>query len=111
MSAKKKMGIKKRGLLGRYVIVRAVGAGVHSGVLVAREGDRVKLRDSRRLWRWWSRFSLSELADEGVRADKVGECRFSAPTAETWELRDWCELRPCSAAAEKSIREVPDANA
>ena len=107
---KKKKAVKKKGLIGRYVIIRANSAGVHAGILEARKGDRVTIRDSRRLWRWWSRFSLSELANEGVRADKILECRFSAPTSESVELRDWCEIRPCSKVSEKSIRGVANAN-
>ena len=100
----------KKGLIGKYVVVRAYAAGVHSGILVSQDGAQAELRDSRRLWRWWSRFSLSELADEGVRKDKVGECRFSAPTEATWMMRDWCEIRPCTKEAERSIREVANAN-
>ena len=98
--------------VGQYCVVRCRDAGVHAGVVVGvdRANRIVWLSDSRRLWRWWSRFTLSELADEGVRTDKVGECRFSAPTAATVEIAGWCEIRPCSDAAEKSIRGVPNAN-
>lgn len=97
---------------GQYVLVRCRDAGVHCGILVSSDAQSgsVRLRDSRRLWRWWSRFTLSELAAEGVRADKVGECRFSAPTPQTVEIRPWCELRPCSAEAERSLRGVSNAN-
>lgn len=100
---------------GQYVVVRCRDAGVHAGILVesgAKDGVTFcRLRDSRRLWRWWSRFTLSELASEGVRADKVGECRFSAPSPEVVELAGYCEIRPCPAAAERSLRGVPNANA
>jgi hypothetical protein len=97
--------------VGRYVLVRCRGAGVHVGILEGRTDHVVRLRDSRRCWRWWSRFTLSELADEGVRPDKVSECRFSAPTPETIELAEWLEIRPCSGVAERSLRAVPNANA
>lgn len=97
---------------GEYVLVRCRDAGVHCGILegVDRATATVWLSDSRRLWRWWSRFTLSELADEGVRQDKVGECKFSAPTPSVVEIVGYCELRPCSIEAEKTLREVCNAN-
>jgi len=95
---------------GQYVIVRTREAGVHAGIITRKKGDEVTLRDSRRLWRWWSRFTLSELSQEGVRQDKISECKFAVPLAAEIDIRPWCEILPCTSAAEKSIREVPNAN-
>ncbi len=39
-------------LIGRHVIIRATGAGVHAGILEAYDGQTVRLSSSRRLWRW-----------------------------------------------------------
>jgi hypothetical protein len=91
-----------------YCIIRCRDAGVHAGELISRKGREVKLRNSRRLWRWWSRFSLSELALEGPRKDKISECRFAA-SIPSIELLEVCEVIPCSRSAEKSIKAVPDA--
>jgi hypothetical protein len=38
--------------IGKKVIVRAYGSGVHFGTLVAQDGQQVELALARRLWRW-----------------------------------------------------------
>jgi len=65
---------------GDYVIVRCKNAGVHAGYLINRADSVVKLQNSRRLWRWWSKFTLSGLAMCGVLSGKESECRFSCVT-------------------------------
>lgn len=47
---------------GDCVILRCRNAGVHAGYLKSRENGIVLLENSRRLWHWWSKFSLSGLA-------------------------------------------------
>jgi hypothetical protein len=46
-----------------------------------------------------------------VRKDKVTECKFAVPIESTIAITAWCEIIPVTTAAEKTIREVPDANA
>ena len=59
--------------IGRHVIARCSGAGVHAGVLVAAHGDggSVILKDARRLWRWRAKdgVALSGVAMHGIVAD------------------------------------------
>ena len=62
-----------------YVIVRSHTAGVHAGYLSNREGDRITLLQSRRLWRWCGA-SLSQVANYGP-AD--GDNRFGGPVIQT----------------------------
>jgi hypothetical protein len=92
----------------RYVIVRCRDAGVHAGEFVSRKGREVKLTNARRLWRWWSRFSLTELAKEGPLVSKLSENRYSTPSG-TIELLDACEVIDCTDSAAKAIKGVPDA--
>ncbi len=56
------------------VLVRTYSAGVHFGYLVAREGKEVTLTRSRRIWRWYGAWTLSEIATSGLdaRTSKVG---------------------------------------
>ena len=92
-----------------YVIVRCTQAGVHAGEFVKQEGTHVTLKNARRLWKWFSRFSLTDLATEGPRQDKISENWYSMPAKEI-KLLDACEIITCTAEGEKGIRAVPNAN-
>ncbi len=56
------------------VIVRTYSAGAHFGYLVSRDGKEVTLERSRRLWRWFGAWTLSEIATDGldVTKSKIG---------------------------------------
>ena len=94
---------------GNYCIVRCRNAGVHAGYVESRKDGVLRLRDSRRLWRWWSKFSLSGLATDGPLESKIEEQRYACvlPLIELTES-DVCEVIPCSDAAAKAIQEVPE---
>ena len=53
-------------MIGKLVIVRTYGAGVHVGTLKSRNGQEVSLSDARRLWRWRGANTLHEVAIHGV---------------------------------------------
>jgi hypothetical protein len=98
---------KKEGL--SYCIVRCRNAGVHAGYLKSRENGVVTLLDSRRLWRWWSKFTLSGLATAGVLAGKEDECRFACVVAELQLTEcDVCEVIPCTEKAFLSINSIKE---
>ena len=88
-----------------FVIVRARDAGVHAGYYQSHSGREVKLIKAIRLWRWWSSFTLSNLALEGVLKGKESEVRFSKPVSKLVIL-DACEIIECSAKARESIEGV-----
>ena len=94
---------------GDFVIVRCKNAGVHAGTLVERNEHTVELANSRRLWRWWSKFTLSGLAMNGVLAGKEGECRFACvlPNLQL-TCADVCEVIPCTEKAQESIMAIPE---
>lgn len=54
--------------VGKVVLVRCKGAGVHVGVLESAivEHGAVKLRDAYRIWRWRGANTCSELAQTGA---------------------------------------------
>ncbi len=56
-------------MIGQYVIARCYAAGVHSGEVVSVDGDKVILKDSRRLWSWKAKdgVALSGLAQSGPK--------------------------------------------
>ena len=91
--------------IGKYVILRCYYAGVHAGFLVDYDPvlDMAILRDSRRLWRWKSKFTLSEAAMTGITGEKV-----ATTVKGEHMIRRIEEMIPCTEKAEKSIREIPD---
>ena len=92
-----------------YVIVRCRNAGVHAGTLVSRKDGIVRLENSRRLWRWWSKFTLSGLATEGPLSSKMKQQKYACvlPLLDLTES-DVCEVIPCTAEARDAIRAVPE---
>lgn len=53
-------------LIGKPVIIRTYSAGVHFGILDARQGAEVRLKDTRRIWYWNKAFTLSKVALDGI---------------------------------------------
>ncbi len=87
--------------VGRYVICRCYSAGVHAGVLVSQDGDRVVLRDSRRLWLWTaaSGVALSGVAQAGINRGKSKVDTINPTIALTGVI----ETIPCTTVAQESI--------
>ena len=89
-----------------FAIVRCRNAGVHAGELVSRKGGIVTLRNSRRLWKWISRATLSELSQSGPVNPTENKYGCIVPSLNLTES-DVCEVIACSPAAEKAILAVP----
>jgi len=93
------------GLFGEYVIARCKDAGVHFGMLIARNGGECELANSRRLWYFEcadSGFTLSGVALHGVTGDsKIAE------KVDAIVLTEVCEIIPCTAKAVASICKFP----
>ena len=89
--------------VGKYCICRCSGAGIHAGTVVSVDGDRVILRDSRRLWQWQTRagVALSGVAQNGLAGGKL-----DTANPEIY-LTSVCEVIPCSAKAREDIQNAP----
>ena len=83
---------------GPPVLVRTLSAGVHFGYLVSRDGKEVRLEGSRRIWRWFGAWTLSEIATAGLDAKKS---KVGAPV--TLTLTGAIEIIDCTPAAVASI--------
>lgn len=92
-------------MIGKYVIVRGDRSGVFSGTLVSQEGQKVVLKDCRRLWYWNGAASISQIAKEGVK--KSSSCKFTV-TVEKIAILDAIEVIPTTAAAEANIKAVQE---
>ncbi len=76
------------------VIVRTYSAGVHFGYLRSREGKEVTLERSRRIWRWYGAWTLSEIATKGL---DLKQSKVAAPVTIT--LTEAIEIIECAADA------------
>ncbi len=92
--------------IGKYVVVRTRDAGVHAGILKARQGRECELAESRRLWRWRVKdnagITLSDVAVHGLdsRDTRVG-------AAVTILLTEDCEIIECTPEAAENIAQFP----
>jgi len=93
-------------LIGRHIIARCSGAGVHAGVLVAAndDGSSVILTNARRLWRWHARggVALSGVAIHGI----VAEDSVLDTMVPEIALMGVVELIPTTEEARRSIDEA-----
>lgn len=94
-------------LIGRHVIIRATGAGVHAGILAAHAGQTVRLTRARRLWRWSAAkgHTLSGVALHGLKR-KEGWDRI-AGAVDDQIILDACEIIATTPEAQASIEEMP----
>lgn len=89
-------------MIGRYVIVRTYSAGVHAGVLSARNGREVTLAGSRRIWRW-AQANPADGALSGVANWGVGASSKIAGPVESILLLEAIEIIPATDTARASI--------
>lgn len=80
-------------MIGKFVVIRTINAGVHFGTLEEFDGKQmVRLSNARRLWQWAGALSLSEVAMKGI---KIDASKISAPVDEII-LTQVIEIIPCS---------------
>ena len=91
--------------VGKYVVVRARGAGVFAGTLKEKDGNEVILNDARRLWYWAGANDCTEIARSGVKRPE--HCKFTVPFSEICILYV-VEVIPCTEEAERIIKAVPE---
>lgn len=92
-------------LQGEYVIVRTYSAGVFAGTLEGRQGDKILLKNCRRLWRWSTDnkdISLSGIATKGLDYKGSKICIL-----EPFKVLIDIEISPCSDVAKSSIEGAP----
>ena len=90
-------------VVGKYCIVRGREFGVFAGTVDTVDGNRVLLKNARRLWYWDGAASISQIAMEGVKAP--GNCKFTM-TVESILLADYIEIIPATEQAKAIIDEV-----
>ena len=92
----------KHPMIGKYCVVRTFSAGVHIGVVKevypALQGSDVLFESARRLWKWEGAFTLSEVANNGVKStSRIAE------EVVGYMVTGANEFLPVSAKAKKTI--------
>lgn len=88
-------------LIGKHVIVRTYSAGVHFGIFDSREDLVVKLKKTKRIWRWSDAFTLSEIVKNGLGKDsKISE------EIEENILTQAIEVMACTSKCVESIEKI-----
>ena len=89
--------------VGKYCLVRCDAAGVFAGTVVTVEGNKVEMKDVRRLWSWAGATETLQLAAEGVK--KPRECQFTL-TVDDLVLMGVNQIQICTAEAKESLQGV-----
>ena len=88
-----------------YCIVRTYSAGVFAGWIDTKDKSMCQeVFEARRLWRWWSEFTLSALAMHGGKTGKEAENKYAMPVPRII-LKEIIEIIPCTEKAKKYIVE------
>lgn len=88
----------------KYVIVRSRDQGVMSGYLVGYEGRAVTLRKARQVWRYDSKFVLTDFAEYGPR--NASNCKLSCEVSGDTIMLEACAIIPCTKDGGSKIREI-----
>ena len=94
---------KTETVLTGYTMTRTEKAGVFYGIIKARDGDTLILKNARRVWYWEGAATLSELATRGTSCPD--KCKFPCPVEEV-TLHNVIEEIPVSEVAKITLDEV-----
>ena len=89
--------------IGKKVVVRAEGSGVHYGKLEEVKEKEVILSKARKLWYWNGACAVEEISVSGVT--KPEDCKFTVTVKEIG-INNWLQILPCTKTAIKSIEGV-----
>lgn len=92
----------KNNYIGQKVLVRSIGAGVYFGTLEEMQDQQCKLSKVRNIWHWIGASCLSQIANEGVRGDRIG------PVVESMVLSGVVQVIPLTPAAIDNLENQPE---
>ena len=96
----------KKGM--EYCVIRTYSAGVWAGWIDTKSKDLCQeVFEARRLWRFWSEFTLSALAIEGQKVGKEKENKYAMPVDKVI-LKQIIEIIPCTKKAMDQIILTPN---
>ena len=87
----------------QFYIIRCNEAGVFFAHIKERNGGEAVLTDCRRIWYWKGAASISQIAMEGVKDQRLSKFTVTVPEMTVLGV---IEIIPCTEQAVKSINEV-----
>ena len=83
-------------LIGQKIILRTYASGVHFGELVQQDGQRVVLKNARRLWKWKAKkgLALSAVAQHGLDPDYDNRVDSTVPTHVILDALECIQMTP-----------------
>ena len=88
----------------QFYIIRCKEAGVFFAHVKERNGDEATLTDCRRIWYWKGAASISQIAMEGVKDQRLSKFTMTVPEMTVLGV---IEIIPCTPQAVASIQGVP----
>jgi len=88
-----------------YAIVRSRNHGVLAGYIESFEGQTVKLKNCRRIWKFVGCETLEEMSVYGTK--KINQCRI-APLVQKEVMLEACGIIYCTEEAKKCIEEAEE---
>lgn len=87
--------------IGQKVLVRSYDAGVYFGTLEDMEGEQVKMRDARNIWRWEGATCLPQVANDGIKGGRVSQ------VVSKMVINRVCQIMPLTEAAINNLESQP----
>lgn len=87
-------------ILNKKCIVRSYDAGVYYGMVVEVDGETVKMKNVRNIWRWEGANCLADVATKGIQDGNVSRAVSSMV------LNRCCQLIPCTEEAINNLDNI-----
>lgn len=94
----------KTNLVGKHVIVRSNLAGVFFGILIAKEGDELTLKDARKFYYFSGANTVEDLANQGALNPQ--NCKLTVSVDEI-VISKFEQILPCTKTAVNQIKSIP----
>lgn len=96
----KTMNTINQSVIGKFCVIRCDRAGVFAGTVEEMDGQTVRVKNVRKLWKWYGATETLQIALEGVK--RPNDCQFTVSVDEII-LTDAIEVIPATEDAKASI--------
>ncbi len=86
---------------GKKVLIRSYYAGVYFGTLEDFEDNTVRMSDVRNIWHWTGASCLSQIANDGIKGDKV------SPVVSSMVITKVSQIMPLTDKAVENLENQP----
>lgn len=93
-----------KNLINKHVIVRSHEAGVFFGILIAKKGTEITLKNARKFFRFSGANTVEDIATKG--ALNVNDCKLTISVSEI-VISNFVQILPCTKKAIDQIKKIP----